>query len=267
MQGFFLCTGWTKQHCGYSTGTKRAPRCRSPAPRASGGASAWLPEREPDVARLARGLPLQALAFVLHALPRPAREADVDDVAHGIAGTFATALTEAAANQEVAGADVTYRHLSEVTSIPVRASSAVDVQKCIYPKLPIPTRSGGLERLFIARAAVYRMGGCRQPDQDPAAAGSLFLHALAVKSDAGGALVRIWLFRELEAAGELEENSFAATTVDQFVRSVCARSTRPACAARWPTASIGRKLPFSSNGLTMRGRSSSKSMYLAILVI
>ena len=42
-----------------------------------------------------------------------------------------------------------YRLLSEVKSISVRSSSAVDVRKCIYPKLPIPTRSGGLERLFI----------------------------------------------------------------------------------------------------------------------
>lgn len=73
----------------------------------------------------------------------------VDDVAHGIAGTFAAALTEAAANTETAGAEVSYRHLSEVKTISIRASSAIDVAKCIYPKLPIPTRSGGLERLFL----------------------------------------------------------------------------------------------------------------------
>jgi type III restriction enzyme len=73
----------------------------------------------------------------------------IDDVAHGIAGVFATALTEAAANQQTSGADVVYRQLSEVKTINVRTSSAVDVAKCIYPKLPIPTRSGGLERLFI----------------------------------------------------------------------------------------------------------------------
>jgi type III restriction enzyme len=72
----------------------------------------------------------------------------VDDVAHGIAGTFATALVEATGNQEVRAADVMYRRLSEVAAINVRSSSAVGVQKCIYPKLPIP-RSGGLERQFI----------------------------------------------------------------------------------------------------------------------
>lgn len=73
----------------------------------------------------------------------------IDDVAHGIAGAFATALTELAANQFVAEPDVTYRKLSEIRSIKVRSSTAVEVSKCIYPKLPIPTRAGGLERLFI----------------------------------------------------------------------------------------------------------------------
>ena len=73
----------------------------------------------------------------------------LDDVAHGIAGTFATALTEAAANQEVAGAEVVYRWLSEVKTLNVRSTSAVEVRKCIYPRLPIPSRSGGLERRFI----------------------------------------------------------------------------------------------------------------------
>jgi type III restriction enzyme len=73
----------------------------------------------------------------------------IDEVAHGIASTFATALTHAAANQPVEGAEVIYRKLSEIKTISVRTSSAVDVNKCIYPKLPIPTRAGGLERLFI----------------------------------------------------------------------------------------------------------------------
>ncbi len=76
----------------------------------------------------------------------------LDDVAHGIAGTFATALTEAAANQEVAGAEVIHRLLSEVTSLNVRSSSAIEVRKCIYPKLPIPSQKGGLERRFAGWA-------------------------------------------------------------------------------------------------------------------
>ncbi|UIX33345.1 DEAD/DEAH box helicase family protein [Streptomyces sp. GQFP] len=73
----------------------------------------------------------------------------LDDVAHEIAGTFATKLTEVQANQPVLEAEVQYRRTSEVQTIPVRASASVDVHKCIYPKLPVPSKSGGLERLFI----------------------------------------------------------------------------------------------------------------------
>ncbi len=73
----------------------------------------------------------------------------LDDVAHELAGTFATLLVELQENQEVDSAVVHYRKLSDVATIPVRASSAVDVNKCIYERLPIPSRSGGLERLFV----------------------------------------------------------------------------------------------------------------------
>jgi type III restriction enzyme len=73
----------------------------------------------------------------------------LDDVAAHIAGTFATALVESEGNQEVAKAEVLYRRLSEVDSINVRTSSRVEVSKSIYPFLPVPTRSGGLERLFM----------------------------------------------------------------------------------------------------------------------
>ncbi len=31
----------------------------------------------------------------------------------------------------------------------MRTTSAVQVNKCIYPKLPVPSKGGGLERLFI----------------------------------------------------------------------------------------------------------------------
>ena len=39
--------------------------------------------------------------------------------------------------------------MSEVATIPYAQSACVNVTKCIYPKLPIPSRGGGLERLFI----------------------------------------------------------------------------------------------------------------------
>lgn len=73
----------------------------------------------------------------------------LDDVAHSIAGTFATKLVELQDSQVVASAEVQHRSLSEVTTIPVRGSTAEEVSKCIYPKLPIPSQGGGLERRFI----------------------------------------------------------------------------------------------------------------------
>ncbi len=73
----------------------------------------------------------------------------LDDVAHSVAGTFATKLVEMQESQVVASAEVQHRSLSEVTTIPVRSSTAEEVNKCIYPKLPIPSQGGGLERRFI----------------------------------------------------------------------------------------------------------------------
>lgn len=73
----------------------------------------------------------------------------LDDVARSIAGTFATKLVELQDSQVVASAEVQHRSLSEVTTIPVRGSTAEEVNKCIYPKLPIPSHGGGLERRFI----------------------------------------------------------------------------------------------------------------------
>lgn len=73
----------------------------------------------------------------------------LDDVAHSIAGTFATKLVEMQESHVVASAEVQHRSLSEVTTIPVRSSTAEEVNKCIYPKLAIPSHGGGLERRFI----------------------------------------------------------------------------------------------------------------------
>jgi len=73
----------------------------------------------------------------------------LDDVAHIIAGTFATKLVELQDSQVVSSAEVQHRLLSEVSTIPVRGSTAEEVNKCIYPKLPIPSQGGGLERRFI----------------------------------------------------------------------------------------------------------------------
>ncbi len=73
----------------------------------------------------------------------------LDDVANHVAGRFASALVEGEANREVHGPDVRYRNISEVEKITVRSSTAVNVTKSIYEKLPVAARSGGLERTFI----------------------------------------------------------------------------------------------------------------------
>ncbi|UYM06080.1 DEAD/DEAH box helicase family protein [Solicola gregarius] len=73
----------------------------------------------------------------------------VDDVAQHIAGVFATQLTELQQSVSAAEAEVRHILLSEVQTIPVRSTSCVQVNKCIYPKLPIPTHKGGLEKRFI----------------------------------------------------------------------------------------------------------------------
>ena len=99
----------------------------------------------------------------------------LDDVAHSIAGTFATKLVELQDSQVVASAEVQHRSLSEVTTIPVRGSTAEEVNKCIYPKLPIPSQGGGLERRFtrwadrdscieaLAKVHEYRHDFLRRP--------------------------------------------------------------------------------------------------------
>lgn len=73
----------------------------------------------------------------------------LDDIAKSIAGTFATRLVEIQESQVVADVEVRRFSLSEVTAIPVRSSTAEEVRKCIYPKLPIPSQGGGLERRFL----------------------------------------------------------------------------------------------------------------------
>lgn len=73
----------------------------------------------------------------------------VGDVSAEIAGVFSTALVEAQESLPISEAIVETRSVSEVTSIKVRASTAVEVTKCIFPKLRVAARSGGLERAFI----------------------------------------------------------------------------------------------------------------------
>ncbi|HTA66591.1 MAG TPA: DEAD/DEAH box helicase family protein [Xanthomonadaceae bacterium] len=62
---------------------------------------------------------------------------------------FALALVRAEDRAVVGETEVRHRRLSEVSKLMVRESASLVVGKCIYERLPYPTRSGGLERAFI----------------------------------------------------------------------------------------------------------------------
>ncbi len=62
---------------------------------------------------------------------------------------FALALVKAGDRNTSGESEVRHRHLSEVSRLPMRESASLEVEKCIYPRLPYPSRSGGLERAFI----------------------------------------------------------------------------------------------------------------------
>jgi len=66
-----------------------------------------------------------------------------------ISKVIALALIEAE-DQPLAGdSEVHYRHLSEVGKLPMRKSSSLEVNKCIYERLAYPARNGGLEKALI----------------------------------------------------------------------------------------------------------------------
>jgi type III restriction enzyme len=62
---------------------------------------------------------------------------------------FALALVESEDRAWQGETEVRPRHLSEVAKLTMRESSSLPVVKCIYERLPIPARNGGLERAFI----------------------------------------------------------------------------------------------------------------------
>jgi type III restriction enzyme len=76
----------------------------------------------------------------------------VDPVTEHIMRTWARQLLEAEETAIAADAEVTHRLLSEVPKLTMRESASLAVEKSIYPRLPFPTRSGGLERAFIETA-------------------------------------------------------------------------------------------------------------------
>ena len=70
-----------------------------------------------------------------------------------IVKVFGLALVQAEDRAVHGETEVRHRHLSEVTKLMVRESASLEATKCIYERLPYPTRSGGLERACIEWAS------------------------------------------------------------------------------------------------------------------
>lgn len=80
-----------------------------------------------------------------------------DEVSDQLAGSLATALVSALSTEIVGSPQVFHRLISEVDWLTVRSSSAVEVTKCVYPKLPTPREAGGLNgRSFNGRTETSR---------------------------------------------------------------------------------------------------------------
>lgn len=70
-------------------------------------------------------------------------------VVEHIVQKFALALLESEDKPVVGASEVKYRQLSEVSKLMVRETASLVTRKCIYTRLPFPTRSGGLEKAFM----------------------------------------------------------------------------------------------------------------------
>lgn len=71
-----------------------------------------------------------------------------------ITKVVALALIEAEHKPQIGDSEVHVRQLSELSKWPMRESSSLLVNKCIYPRLPYPARNGGLEQAFIEWANI-----------------------------------------------------------------------------------------------------------------
>jgi type III restriction enzyme len=76
----------------------------------------------------------------------------LDPVANHILQTFGRKLPELAETETTAPPEIKQRWLSEVATIRVRESSSIETPKCIYERLPFPSRNGGFEEAFIGKA-------------------------------------------------------------------------------------------------------------------
>jgi type III restriction enzyme len=116
-----------------------------------------FPHIQINRAQLADGIDLYIRARLFGQATDPFKDENwrvllVDPVTEHIMRVWARQLLEAEETATTADAEVTYRHLSEVPKLTMRESASLPVEKCIYPRLPYPSRSGGLERAFMETA-------------------------------------------------------------------------------------------------------------------
>jgi type III restriction enzyme len=76
----------------------------------------------------------------------------LDPVANHIIREFGRKLPELTTTETTAPAEVMRRRLSEVAKLNVREAFSIITPKCIYERLPFPSRSGGFEKAFIEKA-------------------------------------------------------------------------------------------------------------------
>ena len=76
----------------------------------------------------------------------------LDPVANHIIREFGRKLPELTVSEPTAPAEVVQRRLSEVPKLNVREAYSILTPKCIYERLPYPSRNGGFEKAFIEKA-------------------------------------------------------------------------------------------------------------------
>jgi len=76
----------------------------------------------------------------------------VDTITQHVITIWAQQLLAASELETTGDAEVAHRHLSEVPRLTMRESFSLPVNKCIYPRLPYPSRNGGLELNFMEMA-------------------------------------------------------------------------------------------------------------------
>ena len=76
----------------------------------------------------------------------------LDPVANHIIREFGRKLPELTDVATQAAMEIRHRQLSEVDRLTMRAEFSLPVEKCIYERLPFPSRNGELEKAFIEKA-------------------------------------------------------------------------------------------------------------------